>query len=419
MAATFLLLLFTFAAVVSAHNITEILSHFPEYTQFNTYLTQTRLADDINSHQTITVLVLFDSEMSSLVANHPLSVIKNVLELHVLLDYYDPKKLHSIANGTTLSTTLYQTTGSAEGRVGFVNITDLRGGVVGFGSAVPGAKLDSTYAKSVKQIPYNISVLEISSPIIAPGILTAPAPTASSLNFTALLDKAGCKTFATLITTTGVLKIYQSQISKPSGALTVFAPTDEAYAAKGVPNLTKLSNAELVSLLQYHALNNYSPKGTLKTAKDPISTLATSGAGKFDLTTSTAGDDVYLHTGVDSARISGVVIDSTPVVIFTVSNVLLPEELFGRAPAPAPGPVIAVPAPAPSKAAPVPAEAPASVASPPAPLTETPEGSPAEAPAERSDESSTGKNGGVARVPAWVVHATSFLVSAIVLVALS
>ncbi|KAI3690753.1 hypothetical protein L2E82_48960 [Cichorium intybus] len=35
----------------------------------------------------------------------------------------------------------------------------------------------------------------------------------------------------------------------------------------------KLSNVELVALLQYHALPTYSPKGSLKTTKDPISHL--------------------------------------------------------------------------------------------------------------------------------------------------
>lgn len=71
-----------------------------------------------------------------------------------------------------------------------MNITDLKGGKVGFGSAAPGSKLDSSYTKSVKQIPYNISVVEISAPIIAPGLLTAPAPS-SDVNITALIEKAG------------------------------------------------------------------------------------------------------------------------------------------------------------------------------------------------------------------------------------
>ncbi|KAL0428989.1 UNVERIFIED_CONTAM: Fasciclin-like arabinogalactan protein 8 [Sesamum radiatum] len=132
------------AASASASNITEILSGFPEYT------------------------------------------------LHVLLDYFDAPKLHKISEGSVLSTTLYQTTGNAAGNLGFVNITDLRGGKVGFGSGVPGSPLDSTFTKSVKQVPYNLSVIEVSKAIAPSAVLTAPAPSASAVNITALLEKAGC-----------------------------------------------------------------------------------------------------------------------------------------------------------------------------------------------------------------------------------
>ncbi|KAL3739578.1 hypothetical protein ACJRO7_020917 [Eucalyptus globulus] len=52
---------------------------------------------------------------------------------------------------------------NAPGNTGFVNITDLQGGKVGFDAVTPGSKLDSSYTKSVKQIPYNISVLHISA----------------------------------------------------------------------------------------------------------------------------------------------------------------------------------------------------------------------------------------------------------------
>ncbi|GMH22508.1 hypothetical protein Nepgr_024351 [Nepenthes gracilis] len=400
MAALRILILCLFAiSAVYAHNITEILSDYPEYSQFNSYLSQTKLADEINVRQTITVLVLNNAAMDDLTSKHSLSVVKNELSLHILLDYYDPKKLHSVSKGTTLTTTLYQTTGNAPGNLGFVNITDLKGGAVGFGSAEPGSKLDSTYVKSVKQIPYNISVLEISKPITAQSILTAKS---SNVNVTALLEKAGCKTFAALIVSSGVLKVYESQIDK---GLTIFAPNDEAFKAKGVPDLSKLSNAELVSLLQYHALNSYTSKGSLKTTKDSISTLATSGAGKYDLTATSSGDEVVLHTGVDDSRISGVVLDSTPLVIFTVDNVLLPKELFGKSPspAPAPAPESETPSPAPiSTPIPAPAsEAPAPItSSPPSPATETPESSPADAPAVKSENSSSDNTAGVVEAPA-------------------
>ncbi|CAN6466491.1 unnamed protein product [Victoria cruziana] len=382
------------ATAVGGHNITEMLASSPEYSLYNDALTRTKLADEINSRTTITVLVLPNAVMSSLLAKNPLPVIKNVLSLLVLLDYYDEKKLHDISEGTTLSTTIYQTTGQAQGNLGFVNITDLRGGKVGFGSAAPGSPLDSTFTKSVKQIPYNISVLEVSAPVIAPGVLTAPAPSAADLNITALLVKAGCKIFADMIASTGVLKTYQTAAAK---GLTLFAPSDDAFKGAGVPDFSKLTSAELVSLLEYHALAEYRPIGSLKTSSGSITTLASSGVGKFGLTVSSAGDAVSLSTGVDSSRISGTVVDDTPLVIFTVDKILLPVELFAATPAPAPSPSSA-PSPSPaSAAAPAPesASAPASAASPPAP----PAG-PAEAPAASSPEiSSNSTSGNTSRSP--------------------
>lgn len=393
---TTILLFLTLTATISAHNITDILSGFPEYSDFNNFLSQTKLDDEINTRQTITILVLSNAALSTLTSKHPISVIKNALSLHILLDYFDPTKLHQIPKGTALSTTLYQTTGNAPGNLGFVNITDLQGGKVGFGSAVPGSKLDSSYTKSVKQIPYNISVLEISAPIIAPGILTAPAPSASDVNITAVLEKAGCKTFLSLINANGVIKTFESARAK---GLTIFAPNDEAFKAAGVPDLSKLTNAEIVSLLLYHARAGYSPIGTLKTTKDPIDTLATNGAGKYDLKVTTAGDSVTLHTGVDSSRIADTLLDATPLSIFSVDSVLLPTELFGKSPSPAPaGEPVTSPSPAPVLApspSPAKAKAPSPLgASPPAPPTETPLGSPSDAPMAESQNSTTDTNGG-------------------------
>ncbi|XP_061339638.1 fasciclin-like arabinogalactan protein 10 [Gastrolobium bilobum] len=406
-----LLSLTAIAATVSAHNITAILSDNPDYSDYNNFLSQTKLADEINSRQTITVLVLNNAAFSAVSGKHPLAVIKKVLSLLILLDYFDPTKLHQISNGTTLSTTLYQTTGNAEGNAGSVNITDLQGGKVGFGSATPGSKLDSTYTKSVKQIPYNISVLEISAPIIAPGILSAPPPSAD-VNITALIEKAGCKTFASLIVSNGVIKTFQSAADK---GLTIFAPSDEAFKARGVPDLSKLTNAEVVSLLQYHASAKYLPVGSLKTTRDPISTLATNGAGKFDFTVSVAGDSVTLHTGVDSSRIADTVLDSTPLSIYTVDSVLLPSELFATSPSPAPAPEPAG-APSPSPAStPSPASAPSPLpASPPAPAGETPAGAPADAPSTAAERSS-GKSAGVHVKASAVLTLTVTALSAIVI----
>ena len=79
-----------------------------------------------------------------------------------------------------------------------------------------------------------------------------------------------------------------------------------------------------------HVLATLLIKGTLKTTKDLINTLATNGAKKYNLKVTTIGDKVTLHTRVDLLRIADTVLDATPLAIFTVSNVLLPEELFKK-----------------------------------------------------------------------------------------
>ncbi|KAJ3680068.1 hypothetical protein LUZ60_016346 [Juncus effusus] len=389
------LLLLTFSLQSYAHNITAILEGFPEYSVYNSFLTQTKVCDEINSHETVTCLVLSNSAMSALSDKQSLAGVKNALRLLSLLDYFDPQKLHDLPRGTTLTTTLYQTTGNAQGNLGFVNITNLKGGRVGFASAQPGAKFDASYTKSVKQIPYNLSVLEVSAPIIFPGLMDASA----SSNLTAMLEKAGCKTFASLITTSGVLKIYQSAMAK---GFTLFAPNDEAFKADGAPDLSSLSSAELVTILQFHALPSYSPKASLKSARGPISTMASSGSGNYDLSVVSHGDDVSLDTGFDTSRVASTVIDETPLCVMTVDSLLLPVELFGGAPTPAPGPDALTPATAPALVSEAPAPAPkgkkpkkakAPVAhSPPAPPMGSPEAAPADSPAAESDSADVKKD---------------------------
>ncbi|KAH1080864.1 hypothetical protein J1N35_020625 [Gossypium stocksii] len=175
----------------------------------------------------------------------------------------------------------------------------------------------------------------------------------------------------------GVLRTYESALDK---GLIVFAPSDEAFKAEGVPNLSKLTNAEQVSLLEYHASLNYKPKGTLKTTTDPIIT--------------TAGDSVTLHTGVGPSRVAEAVFDSPPVAIFTVDNVLLPSELFGKSPSPAPTPE---PVSSPSRHH-LYLQAHLQT-SPPAPPIGTPVGSPADALAGSSENSTSDNAAGHVSAP--------------------
>src|SRR5262249_16385458 len=132
------LILLTFSLATHAHNVTRLLAKHPSFSTFNHYLTLTHLAPEINSRTTIPVSAIDNAPMPELLGK-PLSLytLKNSLSMHVLLDYFGSKKLHQITNGTALAATMFQATGSAPGSTGFVNITDLRGGKVGFGTAEP------------------------------------------------------------------------------------------------------------------------------------------------------------------------------------------------------------------------------------------------------------------------------------------
>ncbi|XP_037426537.1 fasciclin-like arabinogalactan protein 8 [Triticum dicoccoides] len=354
-----------------AHNITSFLSGHPEYKQYNRYLTETRVCDEINARAGVTVLVLGDGAMSTLVsdAGADLGAIKNALRLHALLDYWDVKKLKALPAGAdTLTDTFYQAAGgAATSATGSVKMAKLDGGGFGFASAAsPGDAYDATFAKALKQTQYDFAVLEVTAPIEFDGLFDGP----SVANLTKLLEKAGCKRFAALIASTGVLKDYQAAMADEAG-LTLFAPKDDAFLGKGAPDVDAMPRADLVALLRYHALPGYNPRPSLKLVKAsarPFRTLAsTAGGGKYNVSVVARGDDVSLDTGLRKSRVAETVLDDTPVCVLTVDRLLMPLELFAGAPAEAPSPT---PAPAPSPAdatpssppAPPPADAPSEAA---------------------------------------------------------
>ncbi|KAL3650961.1 hypothetical protein CASFOL_007364 [Castilleja foliolosa] len=164
-------------STTSAFNITRLLDQYPDFSQFNALLTQTHLYEDINSRKSITVLALTNDRLGVL-AGKSEDVIKRILSTHVILDYYDALKLNKLKGNTTILTTLYQATGTADDQQGFLNVAHNADGI-SFGSAMAGAPSDSKLVASVASQPYNISVLSVSKVIVAPGIdgaLLAPPP---------------------------------------------------------------------------------------------------------------------------------------------------------------------------------------------------------------------------------------------------
>lgn len=171
----------TFLYTISnSFNITNILNEHDDFSTFNNLLSETQLASTINNRQTITVLVVSNGALSSL-SGQPTNVIKKILSLHIVLDYYDQKKLKNLNKKSVLLTTLFQSTGQARGQEGFLNATVMKDGDVAFGSAVPGSGLNAQLLDSVASLPFNISVLHISSAIMI-DVKADNAPTGSPLS---------------------------------------------------------------------------------------------------------------------------------------------------------------------------------------------------------------------------------------------
>ncbi|XP_042486141.1 fasciclin-like arabinogalactan protein 14 [Macadamia integrifolia] len=164
----------------NAFNISKMLDQFPNFKNFNSLLHQAHLVREINSRQTITVLAVDDGAISGIMGK-PADVLKRIMSLHVVLDYYDPKKLHKLSKKTALLTTLFQSSGQAIGRLGFLNVTIQPDGHIAFGSAIRGASIDSMFIQSVASQPYNISVLQIGAPIDPPSIETLVLPNKTAI----------------------------------------------------------------------------------------------------------------------------------------------------------------------------------------------------------------------------------------------
>ncbi|KAI5058521.1 hypothetical protein GOP47_0026691 [Adiantum capillus-veneris] len=386
----FALLLSLLCAARANNNITEILASHPSHSTFSRLCKETGVAAAIFSRSTITVLVPPDSVLDPIVQQYSSdsNTLYDVVSFHVLLDYFDTAKFKAITKGTTLSTTLYQTTGQADGQDGFVNITVK-------GSSIHIARTDGGMSTVVQnelyKAPYNISVVSIST-VLVPNGISAPGPAAAPVNFTEILIQAkNYNTFLSLIKATGVDSLLLKHDTPPG--LTIFAPDDAAFKKLPAGALSKLSSAEQVALLEFHCLGNFYSAQELSALGEPQATLASgSGGGKYEykgIFPSKEGG-VVIDTGYNKVPVGDTLYSQLPLGLYGISTVLLPTDIFGLPPSGAPSPTptsspspTPSPTPVPSPAStpspvpsPAPTLAPASAYSPPAPPPDSTVGSP-------------------------------------------
>ncbi|XP_074565045.1 fasciclin-like arabinogalactan protein 8 [Curcuma longa] len=194
-AAVLAFLLLSSAAVAAlAFDVKEILAPEPDFSSFTKYLIDTKVADDINSRKTATVLALDNSAVAPL-AGLSAAQLKDVLTVHVLLDYYDPDTLDRVfKNKSALLPTLFQGSAHAADDNGLLNYVEKADESMYFGSAAGGASPDSELIKVIGARPYDLSVIQVSKAIIPPGVAggsDASASAGGDTNSSAAAPKAG------------------------------------------------------------------------------------------------------------------------------------------------------------------------------------------------------------------------------------
>lgn len=175
-----LAILLAVSSSIHALDIAKLLNKSPEFASFTKALTETKLIDQINSRNTITILALNDGAMGGISGKSP-QAIKAILSTHVILDYFDEKKLMEAQGSGQLLTTLYQASGLAQNQQGFIKVALIGEGEIAFGSAVQGSPIDVELVKNVVSEPYNVSILQVTKPITFPvGDAQAPAAPANA-----------------------------------------------------------------------------------------------------------------------------------------------------------------------------------------------------------------------------------------------
>lgn len=160
-----LALFLAFSSSINGLDITKLLGQYPEFSSFNKYLTETKLAEQINGDRNgVTILALDNAALSSLSGKSP-DAIKAIIGTHVLSEFYDEKKLMEAQGSHTPLATLSPATGLANSI--YVSLVD--DGEVVFGSAVKGSALDTKLVKTVTTEPGTVAVLQVTQPILVPG----------------------------------------------------------------------------------------------------------------------------------------------------------------------------------------------------------------------------------------------------------
>ncbi|XP_059429188.1 fasciclin-like arabinogalactan protein 12 [Corylus avellana] len=194
----------------------------------------------------------------------------------------------------------------------------------------------------------------------------APAPAQPALvpvqtgatDVTKILGKAhGYSVFVRLLKSTGVAKQLYGQLNNSNNGFTIFAPTDSAFSNLKAGTINSLSDLQKTQLLQFHILNTVVTLSNFQTLSNPVPTEA-GDAGAFPMNITTAGNQVNISTGLVNATLGNTVYSDDQLVIYQVTKVLLPLDIFNPKPKKVTAALAPVVAPTSSKPKPTKEDAP-------------------------------------------------------------
>ncbi|KAF7142401.1 hypothetical protein RHSIM_Rhsim05G0182600 [Rhododendron simsii] len=177
---------------------------------------------------------------------------------------------------------------------------------------------------------YHSPTIFAQSPAPAPAPLDPP-------NVVGILKKAGH--FNTLVRLMKRTKMDARIFSllNDSNPLTIFAPTDAAFARLKSKTLKSFTYQQRIQLIQFHIVNSLLSTLDFDTVTNPLSTQAGDNSDyKFPLNVTVDGDQMSIKTGIVNASVNGTVYSDDQLAIYQVDRVLLPLRFF---PPPVPAPL--------------------------------------------------------------------------------
>ncbi|ONI16560.1 hypothetical protein PRUPE_3G106700 [Prunus persica] len=331
----------------SAFNITQILNKYPEFSIFNDYLTRTQVSNQINERRTLTILVANNEAMSSLVGQ-PMDVIRKVLSLQVVLDYYNVQKLHNLpVSKPTRIITLLEAADKPSGQQGFVNITngDTISIVSGAGSdqalVIRDVVADELFTISVVQINKVIVPSGLTSPPSSPSLSPSPSilssPSSSTFNITKILnDYPEFSQFNTYLTDTQVCDQINARTT-----VTVLVVNNAAMSSLvGKSTEIKKRVLSLHIITDYYTSQSFHNFPTLKTTQ--LTTLlqdSFQSNGFQGLLNATSGDAVSIVSAAGSDKVEivkDIFTENLKISVVQINNLIVPSDSTSPSSSPSP-----------------------------------------------------------------------------------